>query len=478
MINTKSVYFNVKQVDFIKAPQKSKVFIGGRGSGKSYTIGGNSGVRIPYMPKAKYGLVSVTMQHLKNNVVPSMMRAIKSMGYQEGEKGHFVRFKRPPAHWPEPWEKPDDYSDIITFNNGYTIDLVSTAKGHNADIIRGKNFDGLDIDEAAMGMDKEIYDSAIMPTVRGNNHIYAGNPFHGQIGFYTSMPWLSSGKWLLAYEQLMAKYPKDVYFTKCTSWDNQAVLGLNTLERWQREMNQLEYDVEIMCEEADSVPNSYYLDYDEEKHGYTNPLYTKFYDLEASKPLLLSFDFNAGFNSMIVGQLLPQRLNIVSESFVKGTKIIDHLIEQFDREFADWENPRVQIFGDSNGYKRNPNSTETFYDLILRLLRQKGWQPELKAWNYNPEHITRHRVINKLLQENENHPRIRINTRECPYLATNLKKTPIFPDFQKDKRSEKDENLPQEQATHLSDCFDYLVYVCLHNYVEPGYHQIEKPEFW
>jgi len=470
------VFLNKKQVAFLNAPQKTKVFIGGRGGGKSYTIGSNHSLRAKYLPRAKYGLVSITKSHLKNNVAPSLIRALKTNGFQEGKDKHFVRYQKPPAHWAEPYEKPDDYSDVITFNNGFTIQMVSTAKGHNADIIRGMNFDGLDIDEAAMGLDKEIYDSAIMPTVRGNSYIFEGNPFHQQICFYTSMPWLSSGKWLLDFEKLQEEYPDKVFFCKATSWDNEPVIGREVLERWQREMNPLEYQVEIMCEEVDTIPNTYYDEYNEGTHCYTNSLYSKFQDIDRSQPLMISFDFNAGFICCVVGQLLGTELRLQSELYVKGTKIIDHLIDQFCKEFKGMEN-KIEIYGDPQGHKSNPNSTETYFDQIYRLLKKRGWKPRLKAMVAYPEHITRHHVINKILKEDSTKV-IRINRRECPNLSTLLKKTPILPDYKKDKRAEKDTNIPQEQAPHLTDAFDYLVYPVLNKYVEGTTSNLSKPEVW
>lgn len=460
--DVKKVFYNKKQEDFILNSAKTKVLVGGRAWGKTYTIGSNHSIKAPYLAKAKVGLISLTMRQLKNNVVPSMMRAIQDNGYLEHKEyrpGHFVKFKKPPKQWPTPFEQPEDYETVITFCNGYTIQLVSIANGHNADIIRGFNFDGLDIDEAGFGLDKKLFDSAIMPTVRGNQHKFKDNPFHQQICMYTSMPWTTQGQWLLDFEQGAKEYPEKLAFMRATSWDNIDVIGKDVVERWKRDMHPLEYSVEIMCETPHTIPNNYYEAYDDNIHCYVNSLYSHFEEYQYDKPVLASFDFSPRFICCVLGQYVDNTLNLTSEQYVKRGKIIDHLIYDIDKYYNEYEGIReIHIYGDPSGWVRKENSTESYFQLIKRLFNEKGWRVKIKAPHAYPTHDLRHRTINKLLEESDPHSdKIRINSRECPYLSSNLNRTPIKSDFKKDKSSEKDESLAQEKATHLSDCFDYLI---------------------
>ena len=475
------VFINAKQAQFISSQKKTKCFIGGRGAGKTFVLGVQNAIRaagatdkagnqvIKPLARAKFGLFGPTMMHLKNNVVPSMIRGIKSVGFQEYNQtvcphGQFVKFKKPPEHWLEPYEKPEDYTNVITFANGYTIQLFSWFA---ADQIRGSNLDGADIDEAAM-LEKDDFDKAIFPTIRGNTHIFKGHKLHQQICFYTSMPWLSSGMWVEKYEELAKQYPKHIHFTKCTSWDNVAVLGADTLNRWKRDMSPLEYKVEIMCERVERVANCYYDEYDDKKHCYVTPFNTPFSDLDTDKPLYISFDFNAGFTCCIVGQDYGDEFRIIREHFVKGTKLVDRLIDVLATEYAPMMNRRMYVYGDKSGSHRQVNYEFTnFYEEIAQKLNKHGFHVQVAQLGVNPLHMKRFEVINKLLAETKRTaPRIRINRRGCLYLSMALAKTGIKMDYQKDKASETDNYTPPEQSTHLTDAFDYLVYNHLGKHIQ------------
>lgn len=79
----------------------------------------------------------------------------------------------------------------------------------------------------------------------------------------------------------------------------------------------------------------------------------------------------------------------------------------------------------------------------------------------------RYRVINGLLQEtNIRLPKIRINETACKSLLISLQSAPIDgTTFEKIKLSERNKALPQEYATHLSDCFDYILFKKFSAYV-------------
>lgn len=466
-------YINPKQILFIKAPQKTKVSVMGRGFGKSYQSGLQHGVRagglwegktqlFKPLARAKVGLFGPTYEHLKNRVVPSMMQGIRKMGFiehKEGQQnGHYVKFRKPPAYFQEPYEKPEDYSNIITFQNGYTIQLFSW---HSADLIRGINLDGADIDEAAL-LDKEIFDTVIFPTIRGNTYRFLNNPLHQQICFYTSMPWLSSGQWILGYEKLAKENPNDIFFLKGTSWDNMAVLGRDTITRWQREMNPLMYKVEIMCEEVGRISDCYYDEFDERKHCYVDVHHTT---IAPDKELFISFDFGGSFSCCVVGQHLGDTIYIHSELFVKGTKLLDNLVDMFCNEFEKHPTKHLKIYGDKQGNSKSLTYLSadfiSFYDKLIYEFKQRGWTSELVKLGLNPQYIQRHQVINKALKgdaTNNKLPSIKINKAGCTYLPLCLIKAPMKSGYEKDKSSEKDGSTPPEQSTHLTDAFDYVVY--------------------
>lgn len=77
----------------------------------------------------------------------------------------------------------------------------------------------------------------------------------------------------------------------------------------------------------------------------------------------------------------------------------------------------------------------------------------------NPEHVDKFNLIDKVLLETDDRfPRVRINQNTCKALIISIQNSPIKEGFAKDKRSEKSTSIAQEYATHLSDCFDYILY--------------------
>jgi hypothetical protein len=463
---------NPKQQQFIMAPQPTKVLVAGRGFGKSFVAGAQSAIRaagikkgkswlFKPMARAKYAYVGPTMTHVKKNLLPSFVSGIKSMGFVEHiegkQQGHFVVCKVPPKSWAKPFAAPEVFTEMITFLNGYTIQLVGLT---DADSIRGVSFDGADVDEAAM-VDREDFTKIILPTIRGNNVVFLNHSLHQQVCLYTSMPWLNSGAWVLEYEKLATQSPNEYFFLKGTSWDNVEVLGRKTLMRWQKDMPPLDYKVEIMCEAVDKVGNAYYSDYDEKRHTYLLPI-GNYSDVDLDQELHVSFDFNGNFLCCLVAQVYQDEIRILAEVFTKGANLIDSLITLLANTFNNHRRKVFVIYGDKMGNSRLSNinsNTVSYYEDITRRLGQLGWQSRITNIGTNALHIRRHDVINKALTEAvKGCPRIRINKRRCIFTVNSLPRVGMLVDFEKDKRSERDANCPPEQATHLSDCFDYLVY--------------------
>jgi hypothetical protein len=111
------------------------------------------------------------------------------------------------------------------------------------------------------------------------------------------------------------------------------------------------------------------------------------------------------------------------------------------------------VSGDPGGKKKF--ETRSSYQQIEDVFKKRGWDVEMMPLNNYPAHQHKHRVINAMLSENN--PRlttVAINGNTCPFLIKSILNTPILPNFEKDKRSEK-QAIAQEYATHLSDCFDY-----------------------
>lgn len=455
-------YLYNKQIDFLQATQPTKVFVGGRGAAKTFSLGVQLGLMATELPQAVIGLLGPSYVALKNNSLPSIKQAWRSMGFVEQtstQLGQYVAFRKPPEHWAKPYNELSDYENVITFNNGFSVRLFSWGQPEN---LRGTSIDGWQVDEAAL-LDKEVFDTIFMPMVRGNLFKFENNPYHQLYCFYTSMPWLHSGQWVLDYAKLAIEEPDKYYFTKATSWDNIQIIGRRTLDRWKREMINLVYRVEVMCEDIGKLPNAFYHMFDEDKHTSKEYRHTAF-ALRTDLPVLLSFDFNTNFICCVIAQYDKEinEIHIIGEAYCK-TGALNDLIEQIKikLDYPNEEVKRLILYGDRGGHNRQIDLASSYriFDKLKFAFLEEGFEKvDVEAGITYANHQLKNEIINQCFEQRlPNMPNIRIERIACPYLTLNLVKTPMKEEYGKDKSSEKEALLPQEKATHLSDAFDYLV---------------------
>lgn len=488
-MKAKTIYLNAKQLAFAQAMQKKKVFVGGRGAGKSTVNGVQSFQFATFLPRSKGFILGLTYVQILTKFLPpvfDMWRNMSLVEHTDQRKGHYVVGKRPPSNWQTPYQSPKYFNNVISFWNGVCIELISFDR---ANLNRGGNYDWGIIDEAAL-IPKERWDKEIRPSIRGNIYRFS-HPCHQSMVFTTSMPWLQSGMWIVDMEEEMRQSPQEVFYVEATAEDNKDVLGERYLRDLRRDLPQLIYQVEVMNMRLARLPNGFYEQFDDRRHTYSNRfIYT---DMEAGVtyieedyspivPIELSFDFGAKFTCCIVGQEVAREMRIIhnfydkrdmtvgnAEDTAAQDDIITSVVKMFAAKYAGRHKSWINLWGDRNGNSRQANSTLTFFEQIERELSKYGFQVSLMVERrLDPLHEQKHLVINKLLSESDPHmPRIRINQTTCKELIVSIKQSPITAEFKKDKSSER-QDVPQERATHLSDAFDCLIYPKYHHQIEGG----------
>lgn len=465
------VYVNKKQTYFLSARQKRRTFVGGRGSGKSNVYGHRSVLNANSLPRAKFFLGALTYNQAYTKTLPSAMDAWHSHGLREYDKktrfGHYIVCQKPPADWLRPYQAPRSYENCISFINGFTIEILSLDRGDSA---RGGNYDGGDCDESAL-LKRDVVFKVLRPMIRGN--IYRFNHYlHQSFCDYTSVPWLPTGQWVFETEENAKQKPDEYLFLESTAYDNIDVLGEKYLSDLKQEMSVLEFDVEVLNKRLKKLPNAFYPAFNEQKHlcyqtyAYDHDEATGLYLINNSfitekLPLETSWDFNAAFTSMIVCQEKGNEFRCLDTLYVKsaeGKSLVVALTEDFCKKYENHPNKDVMIYGDRNGNNKNPGDEKTFYEKIMDTMRTYGFNPTLMVEGLDPDHKLKHFLINDLLSEtNPRYPVIRMHQDNCKFLAISIQNSPIMPDWKKDKRSES-KLIDQERATHLSDCFDNIVY--------------------
>lgn len=463
------LYVNPIQQRFLRAGQGIKVMVAGRGSGKSTVIGLRTRQVMAEMPRAKTFFSSTTYAQILTKTLPAIESMWQGLGLKEWvspyDPGHYVVGRRPPAGFEKPYSPPKKYQNIITFFNGYTIEFLSMDR---PDLARGGSYDGGDIDEAAL-VKQEAFNRVILPSVRGNRHRF-NSPLLHQVGLYTSMPWNTSGNYILGYEDLAKQQPDKYFYCEGTAEDNIHVLGREYIERLRSSMSPLEFAVEVMNQRITKVEDQFYHQFDEDRHQYM-PKYvydegergislTGINDHNPDQLIEVSMDFSGWFNGMICFQERKNEERAFDSFFVKRERKIDDLIDDFCESYRTRQVFKyVRIWGEPRGHDQQPNSP-TLYQQIQSRFQKNGWGCEVKAKAIRTTgHIQRHYFMNELLSEkNQQLPRLRINREQCKDVIISIQLTQVKPDFTKNKTKEKDREYPQEHAPHFTDMLDYYLY--------------------
>ena len=456
------VYLNAKQLEFLQSTAQTKVFLGGRGSGKTHEIGIEMGHRALDMAGATFFLSSTTYNQLLTKTLKSILGALKSMGFKEGI--HFVVGEKPPKWFKKPYDPPGKWEYFISFYTGFCVELLSMDRPDKA---RGGSYQGGWIDEAAL-IKEEHYTRVLRYATRGLRHKFKSSHY-GQIGLYTSVPWKPSGYWILGYEEKALANPKEFFFLESTAYDNVEVLGEDTLKTWERDTPYLEFQVEVMNRRVKIAQDAFYHALDTDKHTYRPKfLYGKgdrgletksILDIKKDALLDVTFDFSGWFNCMAVFQESKGIERMVRSYYVKQDQKVNQLIDKFCKQHADHKFKFTRVWGEPRGHDKSPTGDD-IYKQIKDRFKFNGWKCEIKAHaGRTTNHKQRHTFVNDILAEDYKHyPKLRMNEDACKDVAIAMQLTEITPDFKKDKSKEKDRNYPQEHAPHFTDAVDY--YFC------------------
>lgn len=466
----KQVYVNPKQLQFLQGNQRRKSFIGGRGSGKSSALGFEAYIDQNHMPRSKWFIGGLTYNHILTKTLPAVLESWESLGLKEFDPvtklGHFVVCRRPPSNFATPFQSPRKYDNVISFINGYTLEMLSMdVKDNN----RGGSYDGGHIDESAL-VNEEFVNRVLLPSIRGNIYRFS-NPRHQKLCDYSSAAWLPSGQWIYKTEELAKQSPQDYLFVEARAHDNIEVLGKGYLDKLRAMMSKLEYDVEVDNKRLKKLPNGFYPAFNEDIHGAWFTYDYGYNDetglwlsnsnfIDHSDPLDVSFDFNAAFTSMICCQERGLEFRVDDVLFCKesSTNLVDELANIFIAKYINRPNKHINIYGDRNGNNKSAGNNHTFFEMIIIKLRASGFTTELLSHGLDSEHKNRHVLANAIMSEdNPRLPRLRINLNNCKPLVLSIQNAPMLPDWKKDKRSET-QNIPQETATHLSDTLDAILW--------------------
>lgn len=469
-----SLNFNLPQLILALAPQREKYLEGGRGLGKSTAIAYEISEVIRSMPRSNNFIVGSTYQQILTRTLPSTIAGLERLGLRKDV--HYFVGKRAPRKlgWEEPYQPPLNYERSIHFYTGAVYSLFSQDRPGSG---RGQNTDSGVGDEMQL-LEEEKLQVDVLATMRGSDpRLKSSTKFMNTL-FVGTTPLTQVGKWIYKKEIEASMHPDKVLFLRASSYENFDVLGQSWFELMKRTMPDYLYAAEIENIRPSKIEDGFYPLLGEQ-HYYTNFDYDYYdslnhevrvssvnslgdRDCNRYQALEISVDWGASINCMVVCQQQGNELRFLKEFYVKSPKILDHLfVDEFLPYYQHHQEKVIHFWYDRNGNSKVANSDMTFFEQAQKLLETAGWEVIPMSRGLDPFHQDKYMLWNILLKEADDHlPVVRFNKANCPSTIISMQNAPAkdVKGIQKDKSSERRKDFPQEEATHLSDAADIIVY--------------------
>lgn len=460
------LYYNEKVIAFLEFIGSSqglvKVFMAGRGSGKTRSIPEDILDRAHALPRARVFLTSYSFDAINDNIMPDIREVFELHGFKEGYD--YVVDRHPPLDFEKPYKKIEDPRNSIHLFNGFCIQKISMGRIPKKN--RGKSYDGGLIDEA-LNLKGHDVDNILLPTLRGIDH-WDSNPYWKMLSIYSSYPRDPEGSWFLRYKELAKRFPELYGWFEANALDNLAVLGEEYIENQRAALSHYDFMIEIMNKgDTKDLPSLFYHKYTRTKHNYRA---SGLSDVHEDMPLELSFDFGGRYSCLLVSQEQNGVESMVhefdtnnvtdSEKMHGKVKKVPDLINDFSNKFKDHRNRTLRVWGDRTGLNREAMDNDNNYAKIQAQLMNLGWEAEIMVSYADAAlHKSRYNFLNDCFEGViEDYPSLQINELTCPNLCTSLDLTRVKDDFKKDKKDERNQFFNQSHAPHLTDCLDYKIY--------------------
>lgn len=465
---------NEKQGEFLAAVTSNRfkvaALVGGRGGGKSITLSDVLMIAQGELPKGKCGFGVKTIAKAKSKLTSGLKAGWRRWGVSEYDpatgEGDYVLWKEPPPGFDRPYEAPDNWSNCISWPNGFVIELESFKMASEEN--RGSNYDVYVIDE---GLNfKKIWMKIVLPTLRANVGKF-DSCFHHTLFIFSSPPWTPEGQYIYEYEVLAKKQPDRYYYQMIKTADNLQFLPADYVDTLKMQLTNLEFRVEVLGERISRQEHGFYPSFDRDVHEVEDEddgveddvvMWEDGPFCHPGKAIVASLDFNALFTCGTLWQKRDEYSMCVGNVYVKspdkGMTMAQTWAHRFVEEYKDHRRKQVTLTGDRNGRNRSAGSDKSMYEQVEAILEANGWDVCVEALTYNPPHKDKYTLVNDVLGERFEHlTKLRFDSIKAKATIISIENSPVEFDYSKDKESESSTNPDQERATHLSDTVDYYV---------------------
>jgi len=512
----KQIYFNNPQLEFRYVAAHTSVIVGGRRFGKSHGINAPWLLRnLQHMPRSAGGIVGSTFQQILTRTLPGTLKALGDMGYRRNV--HYYIGKEPPpeAGFIKPVIEPASYKHVISWYNGsiqflISQDIPGSSNSLTLQYIMGDEAKYLDFDK----LKDETF-----PANGGYKGPWKNSPWLNSMLFTSDMPSSKRGSWFLNYSNKMdtgvidaikglvkriydLKQEKQtewtrrklreyslslaqlrsvaVYYREWSTIENLLILGKKYIATQKRDLPPLVFATSIMCIKPGKLKDGFYpglrdehfytaydnnylenLEYNFEKAAKQSCLQDG--DVDLSKPICVSFDYNANINWLAAGQQSGIKAMVLKSFYVKYQRKLRELVDDFCNYYFHHKTREVIYYYDSTALGSNyAVSSEDFASVICSQFEKNRWSVK-RVYMGNPaRHNEKHMIIDQAFKGQKYlMPMINEPNNEALKIGLEHCGTKIGPlGFQKDKAGEKLAETEEDRLEHRTDgtdAFDTLM---------------------
>ena len=284
-------------------------------------------------------------------------------------------------------------------------------------------------------------------------------------------------------------------------FDNISNVGMQYIINQYNVMDKLTFMVEILNYIVDKIDHCYYnLD---DRHKYYNASNNSFIrdfaentdfdwkqlaatdsrmdaDCNPNQPIEVAFDWGSSACFMEVAQpshfdfatkmLMPDRIvdNTINEFYVKREEEedteINALVDKFCHYYRYHSNKTLEFYRDRYGDAHRANNKKTYNQVAIDRLERNGWRINQHTHRgIEPPQHDKYLLWSFITAETDKrYPIKRFNATKCKHILISMNNTRVRSNssgkFEKDKRSERNDSILPEDATHFGDCVDKRVW--------------------
>jgi phage terminase large subunit len=356
-------------IKVIKATKPTILFIGGRGSSKSYSGSLWTILQLVKNPGVVFGCFSPSHSQTSGVMLPNLINHLDNIGIK-------WTFNKKPDFLKSRFQKHDNILSMNIPGSEYASQIfLGTADSY--DFARGREFFGLWLDEVRdisqearmvflgclRGFGERIYPKLLTTTPNGYDDLY---------------------------NEYIAKKRDDVEIINSASQDN-IFLPKSFFEELKNNYSEKFYAQEVLGQIINFTIGQVVYAF---KNSHIS-------DEDVPGDNWLGCDFNLLPMSWCYGTYNRNKMKVIDEIIIRDTCRTQDAIDIYTRKNSHLKGKKIIVVGDSSGNAGTTKSYQSDYDIIEKGLREAGMIPVMKPLRSNPSHVDRANLFNKMLEDNK-----------------------------------------------------------------------------